>query len=619
MRSTQVCWLFISCKQNQLTISADSQQNYVLIAAGITGLLFGIHPLHVESVAWVAERKDLLYSLFYLLGLITYLNFSRAENIDRLCFGSRHYYTTFALFILSLSSKPMAITLPLVLLLLDWYPLERLRSGRTLLLRSVEKLPFLILSVTVSLITTFAQKSVGALTLNKLTSLTDRVLIALHSVIFYLWKTFLPTDLLPFYPYPRDISLGKPEYLAALVLFSAITCACIFVVRKQPAFLAAWGFFLITVLPVLGLIQAGVQSASDHYVYLSVAGIFLLIGAGLAILLTTGTQMKHFNAKRLGIVSAVVLTATFFSYLTVKQIGTWKNSIELWSNCIEIKPGLFPEMYYLRGLAFSADGQIKLAIKDYTEAITLDANYKTAYFDRGLLFLANNRSVEAVADFRKVIAISPADADAYNNLGKAYEMKQEKRLAVENYSQAIALDPENDEAYFNRGLLFMSEDKFNKAIDDFNRAIEVDPGEFDSYVNRGNAYLKKGDLKLAFADYSSVTAKWPNEYAAYVNRGIIYSLKGDFNEAMDDFNRALFLKPDAGQAYLSRGDLFAKIADVNSANKDYDQACRLGSEAGCIKARIEFPASQGSSVPYINFDIVDKMINDISNDTTSSP
>jgi hypothetical protein len=448
----------------------------MLIAGGITGLLFGIHPLHVESVAWVSERKDLLCALFFLVSIITYakhtisLRAETAQNISGPRFLNRYYLLTLGSFIFSLLSKPMAVTLPLVLLILDRYPFKRMVSLKTFVALLIEKVPFIALSLLSSLLTLLAQRSGGSIISTDAVPLSDRLLVGAKSLIDYLWKMIMPLNLMPFYPYPdiSTISLFSLTYLLPTMLVTGITVTCMIVAKKQKLWLTLWGYYVITLLPVLGIIQVGTQSMADRYTYLPSLGPFL--GMGLAV---AWVSWKTITFKRwkpaVQLLSAVVAILVFvpMAYLTVKQIGIWKNSIVFWNYVIDREHKEMPLAYNNRGAAFEQRGQLAKAIADYNMAITL------------------NRF----------------DYKACNNAGILYGKKGEFHKAVKYFDMAIERNPYYYEAFGNRGLAYFYLGKYSKALEDFDEALVLNKNHDKTYVNRGNLYLKTGKKELARKDF----------------------------------------------------------------------------------------------------------------------
>ncbi|MCK9419645.1 MAG: tetratricopeptide repeat protein [Nitrospirae bacterium] len=367
-----------------------------LIAAGVAGLLFGLHPVHVESVAWVAERKDLLCALFFLLSVIWYANYVSYKTY-------RTYMLTLGFFALALMSKPMAITLPAVLLILDWYPYNRIRSLKTFRAASVEKLPFLALSLISSVLTVFAQRSGGALELMEIVPLSTRLLVSMHSLIAYLGKMLWPLELIPFYPYPRTVSFLSPEYFGVVALVIGITIICVVKAKKkQHLWLSVWSYYCVTLAPVLGIIQVGGQAMADRYTYLPSVGPFLLVGLGAAWV----WEKSEISWKRGLIATTAFMVFLSLSFMTFQQIGRWKNDVDLWNYVIEREGHDVLFAYFKRGQAFALRGQYEKAIEDYNTVIALNVEeYSKAYIERGLTYLKAGQVDLAVADLKKACSL----------------------------------------------------------------------------------------------------------------------------------------------------------------------------------------------------------------------
>ena len=476
----------------------------LLIAGGAAGLLFGIHPLHVESVAWISQRKDMLYCLLSMLAVLNYLRYARHKarttGTGGTCqqfYFSKAYYATLTLFFLSLASKPMAVTLPVILLLLDWYPLERIVSRKSLPALIVEKIPFFVLSGAISLSTVLAhQTTAGGFISLEESPLASRTLVVFRGLMLYLWKIIAPFDLLPIYPYPGDISLADPVYLAAILLMSVITVACLLIAKKQPYWLAVWAFFIITLFPVLGFFHTGREFMADRFVYLGVLGPFILAGAGVARIF----PQKKTILRTIAVAVAASLTVTLL-YLTIKQIDIWRNTISLWSHYIERHPRTLPEAYFLRAGAFRDDHRLDRAIEDYTTAVSIDGTYAMAFFDRGEVFLETGRYDSALEDFNRVITLKPDFPDGHVGRGNTYLIKGQIKRALEEYNLALACDPGSYKAYSGRGYAYKSVGKFDKAIEYYSKALSLKPDLMNVYVGRGDLYLKTGAEDLALKDY----------------------------------------------------------------------------------------------------------------------
>ncbi len=450
-----------------------------LIAAGTTGLLFGLHPVHVESVAWVAERKDLLCALFFLLSIIAYTKYASGADKEPVNsnraprFFNKHYLAALGLFILALLSKPMAVSLPAVLLILDWFPFHRIRSVRTLWAACAEKLPFIALSFFSSIITVLAQKAGGALSPIESIPVSIRLIVAVKALTAYLWKMLLPRDLVPFYSYPKNVSLLSLEYFLPLAIVIAVTAACIMVAKKRGLLLSAWSYYIVTLVPVLGIVQVGGQEMADRYTYLPALGPFLAAGIGAAWVWEKGRALPRLNpvVPRLSLVMAA-LAIGFLSYATMKQIRIWENGFVLWNYEIEKAPGV-PRAYNNRGLIYEKAGRPDKALEDFGTAIALDPSYAAAYNNRGMVFGKRGQFYEAIGDFETAIALDPSYSQAHNNLGVAYAKTGLFNKAFEQFNKTILLSQDFAMAYYNRGLLYLRTDQAEAAAADFKKSCEL--------------------------------------------------------------------------------------------------------------------------------------------------
>lgn len=466
--------------QNTSTIFLTDQT--ILIVAGVTGLLFGIHPIHVESVAWVAERKDLLCALFFLLSVTMYTSFVRSErheapqdeSLSRLF--NKRYLVTLGFFILALLSKPMAVTLPVVLLILDWYPFNRIRSLKTLRAASIEKIPFLALSLASSMITILAQRAGESIISLEFTPLSSRVLIASRSIVVYLGKMILPMNLIPFYPYPKYVSSFSLEYLLAISLTIGITAACVVLVKKQKVWLSAWGYYVVTLIPVLGIVQVGNQSMADRYAYLPSLGPFLVAGLFVAWIVVKVNKFPKWSVLVKFVCIAGALTVLFsMSCMTVQQIGIWKNGFVLWNHAIA-RGFESATAYNNRGLSLEDMGQRDRAIADYEMAIALDPRYYLAYNNRGVLYGEDGLYYISIEYFLKSIALNPRHAESYCNLGLSYFYMNQYDRALQNYNKAIELKQDFDTAYLNRGNVFFISGNKELALKDYWKACNLGNG-----------------------------------------------------------------------------------------------------------------------------------------------
>ena len=408
----------------RLIAAAGSNRGYLVPAgtfavssAFITALIFAAHPLHVESVAWVSERRDLLFTLFYLLSILSYTYYAK-ERVS-----GAGYLLSLIFFICSVMSKPMAVTLPLVLLIVDFYPLERMARGRGargfvegFIWRVIEKAPFFIVSLLAAAIAIYAMKgSDHIVTLTDTTTL-ERVLVAIHGYIFYLYKAIIPLNLAPLYPFPDEIRLFSLKYMLPVFFFILISTICAITVRRERLFTALWLFYLVTLLPVIGIIRVGAQEAADRYSYLPTLAPFLLA----AIILALIYRMLYERTGKAVIMIVLLVVSITLINLTVKQARLWSDTITLWSHEIALYPDSVAGAYYNRGIGYMDKGETKKAIGDLSKAIEMNPGYVSSYNNRGVIYASIRNYDMAIRDFKDALLLDPDDVDALKNIALSY-------------------------------------------------------------------------------------------------------------------------------------------------------------------------------------------------------
>lgn len=437
----------------------------VLAAASITALFFGLHPLHVESVAWVAERKDELYSFFFILSILAYLEYAAASARKGLL-----YLSSLVFFILSIMSKPMALTLPFVLLVIDLYPLERLTpAGRNLKRLILEKAPFFALALASAFITMWVSR--GASSSIEMYPPSARIFIGVRAYIFYLYKMVFPRDLAPYYPLPFRVEFLKIEYIGSAAIFIAITFFCVAVFRKHKIFLAAWLYYLITLFPVIGLVQVGAQAAADRFTYLPTLSLFLTGAAGAAWAVNRGDKARR-----------ATLSVMFFIFiilagLTLRQTSIWRDSVSLWTH----------ELDYLENSQFSE----KKALNLHGEEFEYVPRTVAAYLGRATGYESIGDYGNAIKDFGKVIAMNPEYRSAYMKRGGSYFKSGDYGAAVKDFKKAIELDPRRTDGYLNLGMVYLKAGDREQALMNFKIASGLDSKETDTFLNS----LDKGGLQ----------------------------------------------------------------------------------------------------------------------------
>ncbi len=453
--------VFILCVQLIKTARPDREMRKTLIAAAVAALLFGLHPLRVESVAWVTERKDVLYALFFLLSVIVYLRYVSSSGLAKKLL----YASSLCLFAMSVMSKSMAVTLPMVLLVLDYYPLKRLSFKWAVV---VEKIPFLLLSLGLSAMTTLTHRPDGALGALEGQAVLWRLLLPTRNYIFYLYKLILPVGLAPYYPYPENASPFSMEYVFALIIFTVITLLCVWMFRRQRLFLAVWLYYLVTLLPVIGLIKFGEFITADRYTYLSSIGPFMLAGLGVAYLMGEGKRQRMMTTT-----CAATVILAIFAVMTIRQTAIWKDSLTLWSYTIKLYPNKISIAYNNRGLAYEARGDLLRAITDYDTATQIDPGNMLSYLNRGIAYGVMGDYRRAIGEFNKAIDLAPEDRKTYMNRGVAYLSMGDYRRAVEDLESAIQLDPSDPIGYYNLGLVYLKLGERAQATTNLKRAAAI--------------------------------------------------------------------------------------------------------------------------------------------------
>ncbi len=423
--------------------------------------VFALHPLHVESVAWIAERKDVLSAFFWMLTLCLYVYYTEKPVLKR-------YLFVLLGFVLALLSKPMVVTLPVIMILLDYWPQRRFESKEShwLLWQLREKMPFFILSAVCLIITFYAQFKPAKRELHF--SLTSQFPNALVSFVAYLEKTFWPHDMTVFYPSSNQIPSWQVGGAALLII--VISAVVIVLVKRLPYLFVGWLWYAITIAPVIGIIPIGDFAMADRYHYLPSIGISIMLAWGIPVLIKRAEIRKWF----------LFLPATVFLFLAVlswKQCGYWENDKELWSHALQVTKNNYLA-YNGVGLALVKEGKIKDAINNYNEAIRINPNYLPSYISRGFAYFNLGQYQWAIDDCNKAIRLNKNWAEPYFIRGDSYYNFGQYHLAIENYNEAIRLNTENANAYMNRGAAYLKQGNNEQGCRDMQKACELGQCKF---------------------------------------------------------------------------------------------------------------------------------------------
>jgi protein O-mannosyl-transferase len=437
--------------------ATETSGDWIWPAAWLSALMFGLHPIHVESVVWAAERRDLLCGFYFFAALWVYLDYAPHPKPWKLG-------VCLSLFLFALLSKPMAITFPVVLLLLDGWPLGRLGPQYPKVL--LEKLPFFILSVVAGTLAVSAQSAHGAFDRMRDIPLSFRLANACHSVFFYLWKMIFPLHLAVYYPL---LYQGKIpwEYLLASLLLVLTSLACFRVRLQKPYLITAWLYFGLTLLPVLGLLQVGTQAAADRYTYIPSLGPFLLTSAMAARCLS--------KRRTLFLVLALALSA-FWGFRTISQIRVWQNSISLWEQDLEHYPVSSGIAHINLGNAYGDAGRFPDAIREFDQAISAGPPDSVAHEGKGVALLQMGRIGEAIPEFQAAIALAPGFVPPRVYLCRIYQLSKQFNEALSEAQAMVRLNPGSAGAYDLLGMSYAYLNQPGEAVAAFHKAISLDPG-----------------------------------------------------------------------------------------------------------------------------------------------
>jgi Flp pilus assembly protein TadD len=445
----------------------------------VTALFFGIHPLHVESVAWVSELKDLLYTIFFLASYIFYLKFLRDRR-------NLFYIISLMLFLLALLSKAMAVSLPVVFLVTDYF-LKRKFSKKLLL----EKLPFFLLAIGFGILAVFAQKEIGATDAIPFNPI-QRIAFASYGLITYLVKLAWPMDLSAYYPYPMKNGDSIPVFYYFYIVFVlAMTVAIFYSHRFTRKIVFGFAFYAATVFLVLQLLPVGGAIMADRYSYIPSIGIFYLASEGLNEL-----WIRKYKWVAVSIITGLTI---FFFARTYARCSIWKDEKTLWTDVINHSQTI-PLAYYNRGNIFSKEANYELALADYSKAIEVNPNYSEPYINRANILRDHNRNQEALRDYNRVIELKPGFAIAYFNRGTLFMNEKREAEALGDFNKAISLNPGYFKAYNNRGVLLMNEKKYEQAIIDFQKVFQLEPNYAEAYYNVGVCKYNLGNSSEACAE-----------------------------------------------------------------------------------------------------------------------
>ena len=496
--------------------------------SAIVAALFALHPLHVESVAWVSERKDLLSAFFGFIALWFYVRFAERK------LATFNYLLALIFFALSLMSKPMLVTFPFILLLLDFWPLQRIQNPEFKILDVtkliLEKIPFFIFSLIECFVAVWAQgESVATVDVLPLGTRLANVLV---SYLRYVEKIFVPINLAIPYPYEMHWPIWK--VIVAILFLTGTTAAVVWPIRRRPYLAFGWFWFLGTLVPVIGLVQVGQQAMADRFTYLPAIGLFIAVIWGAAEWLG-----KIPAGKSMAVCASVVLLGALAT-ATSLQVRHWQNSVTLFSHSAKVT-----------------------------------ANNSQANNFLGDALYAEKMAAEALACFQEAVRINPNYAEAHNNLGTVLMEQNRPDEALEHFAKAVALKPGHALSQHNFGLALLNREKTDDAIVHFQAALAVSPNAADTHYFLGNAFRKKENLAEAKREYAAALALAPAYAEAHRNLGNIFYLENNFAGASAHFREVVRLKPGNVASLKMLADSLARAGKTDEAAQFYAEAIQL--------------------------------------------
>jgi len=472
----------------------DRRQADLVLSAGFAALVFAIHPLRVESVAWVTERRDVLSGLFYLSAILIYLR--TCERGER-CRG--WYWAAVGLFACALLSKSMVVNLPIVLLILDVYPLRRLGGATGWWSEParrvyVEKIPFVLLATAAAAIAVMAQLSVHAAASLAQLSVPGRVAVSAYGLSFYLWKMVVPLNLSPLYPLSPIVNPWAMPFVLSYTMVLAITAIALALRRRVPGLPAAWSAYVVVLLPVLGIFQSGPQIAADRYTYLASLGWAILAGACLLFCWRISRTSTTGTPTTLPIAGVAICVVAGLGVLTWNQVHIWHDSERLWTYTVAIHPNSSLAQFSL-GIVLSAQGKPTEAIEHFQKGLQLRPDEPSAHTNLGVALIQQGKLADAIEHFRQAVRIYPDDALAHTNWGSALIDLGKPSEAIEHFQQALRIHPDDALAHTNWGSALIDLGKPSEAIEHYSKALRITPGLAEAQNGLGQALAQEQRLK----------------------------------------------------------------------------------------------------------------------------
>jgi Tfp pilus assembly protein PilF len=554
-------------------MTADSWRSAFVAA------LFALHPLHVEPAAWISSRKDVLSGFFFMLTMLAYARYVERPRVLR-------YLPVALSFALGLMSKPMLVTLPFVLLLLDYWPLGRVDRELSVagtkfraywrLIR--EKLPLLALAGASSVVTYVVMQRGGGVGSLNLT-FRVRVMNALVAYVSYIGKMFWPRRLAAIYPHPGD-SIPLWQVAGAVLLLACLTAAVIRFSRCRPYLGVGWFWYLGTLVPVIGFIQVGYHAVADRYTYVPLIGLFIMVSWGIPDLVARCRYRRvGLAVSALSALSALMVGAWF-------QVGYWRDSVVLFEHAISVTSDNDAAHTHL-GMVFLQQDKLDEAREQFAEAVRINPEQYAGWSNLGVVMRRQGELAESVACFSEALRIKPDFAAAHNNLGMTLYSQGKIDEAVDQYQKALQIEPDYVTAYCNLGRALLAKGALDEAAASFSEAARLYPVSAEAYCGLGSVLLRQGKTEQAIEQLSQALRIDPDNVDAHHNLGVAMLVQGDNEGAADHFSAVLRLKPEDAEAHFSLGVVLMAEGELEEAAGEFEKVLRLRPDHDEARAYLE--------------------------------
>ncbi|HPL63266.1 MAG TPA: tetratricopeptide repeat protein [Syntrophales bacterium] len=533
--------------------------------------LFALHPLHVESVAWVAERKDVLSGFFWMLTLYAYAWYAERPSAKR-------YGAVFGAFACSLMAKPMGVTLPFALLLLDYWPLGRFgREGGPGPLRLVmEKVPLLLAVFPVAMLTVMAEEDIGAVAGANALSLGERAANALISYTRYLGKTVWPVDLSVFYPHPGSWPLWQALLAGAFLL--GVSLLAVKYRRRFPYVPVGWFWFLGTLVPAIGIIQIGSHAMADRYTYIPLVGIFIAAAWGLGDMGEGARGAKSGKRMRIAAAGAALWLAAL-AFVSWSYAEKWTNGDTLFRHAEESVPGNYM-VHNLHGVSLQRSGDFEGALHHFSESLRMRGDFEPARINMGMAIFLTGDHARAVSVLQEAIRLNPQSAEAYNYLGRVYFHAGRGKESLDAFARSSALEafvsgkPARADLRFNYGVALAELGEDRLAEEELKRVLEIQPDNAKAFYHLARISLRRGDSGSAEALMRRALGLRPFDPDAWSRFGRILREQGRIAESEPYFRESLRISPENFEANYSLGDALERKGDLSGAAHHFREAVK---------------------------------------------